>query len=107
MKDIRYGNGEGPWREWSDASGGFKIIARFLARSEDEVTILKEDKTELDVPIERLSAPIKRLLQQTPIIARRPPLVTLEGAELLGDEENATGLTASRNMMSRNRTGSS
>ncbi len=101
LKDIRYPNGEGPWREWSDASGGFKIIARYLARNETHVTILKEDQTELDVPIDRLSAPIKRLLKQTPIIARRPPLVTLAGAELLGDEEDLS--PSQRMLTSRSR----
>ena len=101
LKDIRYPNGEGPWREWSDASGGFKIIARYLARNETHVTILKEDQTELDVPIDRLNSPIKRLLKQTPIIARRPPLVTLADAELLGDDEDLS--PSQRMLTSRSR----
>ncbi|QDT08103.1 SHD1 domain-containing protein [Planctomycetes bacterium K23_9] len=89
LKDIRYPNGEGPWREWSDASGDFKIIARYLGRDETHVTILKEDKTETRVPIDKLSTTLRKLLKETPIIARRPALVTLAGAELIGDVAGA------------------
>ena len=85
LKDIRYANGEGPWREWSDESGSFKIIARYLARDQTHVTVLREDKREVRVPIDRLSAPIRKLLSITPIVARRPPLVSLSGGELIGD----------------------
>ena len=85
LKDMRYPNGEGPWREWSDTSGNFQVIARYLSRSEDHVTILKEDGKEATVPIEKLNAKLKKRLRETPIIARRPPLVSLSGGEKIGD----------------------
>ena len=90
LKDIRYPNGEGPWREWSDASGGFKIIARYLGRDETHVTILKENQTETRVPIDKLSVSLRKLCKETPIIARRPKLVSLAGGELIGDTADAT-----------------
>ncbi len=67
LKDIRFPNGEGRWREWSDASGQFKIIARYISRTATEVTIRKEDGSDLTVPIDRLSGKLKRLLAETPI----------------------------------------
>lgn len=67
FKDIRFPNGEGRWREWVDSTGGFRIIARYISRTADEVTIRKEDGNELTIPIERLSAKIRRVLADTPI----------------------------------------
>jgi hypothetical protein len=56
LKDIRFPNGEGHWREWADASGQFKIVARYISRTATEVTIRKEDGSEVTLPIDRLSA---------------------------------------------------
>ena len=59
----------------------FKITARYMSRDATHVSILKEDKQEIRVPIDKLSAPLKKLLRETPIIARRPKLVLLSGTE--------------------------
>jgi FKBP-type peptidyl-prolyl cis-trans isomerase 2 len=96
LKDMRYPNGEGPWREWSDSSGGFKIIARYMGRDETHVTILKEDQSELRVPIDKLSAPLRKLLKDTPVITRRPARVVLAGAELIGDASDGRTRASSR-----------
>ena len=89
FKDVRYPNGEGPWREWSNSSASFKVIARYLARTETHVTILKEDRTEISIPIAKLSVPLRKRLKDTPVVARRPRLVSLAGAELIGDSPSA------------------
>ncbi|QEF98816.1 hypothetical protein Mal15_28730 [Stieleria maiorica] len=72
LADIRFPNGEGRWREWSDASGSFTVIARFISRDETHVTIRKEDGTDTRVEISKLNPTLRRLLAETPIITPRP-----------------------------------
>ncbi|MCS7466745.1 SHD1 domain-containing protein [Stieleria sp. ICT_E10.1] len=72
LTDIRFPNGEGRWREWSDASGSFTVIARFISRDETHVTIRKEDGTDARVEIAKLNPTLRRLLAETPIITPRP-----------------------------------
>lgn len=67
LKDIRFPNGEGRWREWTDASGQFKIVARYISRTQTHVTIRKEDGNDLEIPIDRLSSKLRRLLAETPV----------------------------------------
>ncbi|MGB7325216.1 MAG: SHD1 domain-containing protein [Rubripirellula sp.] len=90
LDDLRYPNGEGHWRQWDSASGDSQIMGRFMARDETHVTILREDKTEIRVAIEQLSTPLRKLLRETPVIARRPPLVELAGAGLISETPSRT-----------------
>ena len=71
--DMRFPNGEGPWREWSDVSGNFKIIGRYISRDETHVTIRKEDGTDLRVEINLLSPTLRRALIATSVLTKRPP----------------------------------
>lgn len=75
---VRFPNEEGTWMVWSDESGKFRIEARLLRRTEEEVTLLKEDGTEVTVPIEKLNsalqsqlvkmaAKIKKMHDQAPV----------------------------------------
>ena len=68
--DIRFPRGEGHWREWSDASGKFKVIARYLSRTETDITILKEDGSELTIPIEKLASKLRRIIAETPVTGK-------------------------------------
>ena len=70
FKDIRFPNGEGRWREWSDTTGKFKIVARYISRTESDVTIRKEDGSEVTIPIDRLAVKLRRLLRETPITGK-------------------------------------
>lgn len=72
LTDIRFPNGEGRWREWSDSSGSFTAVARYISRDETHVTIRKEDGTDTRVEITKLNANLRRLLAETPIITPRP-----------------------------------
>ena len=65
--EIRFPNGEGKWREWSSANGQFKIIARYISRTKDKVTIRKEDGTNLTIENVKLSPKLRRLIAKTPI----------------------------------------
>ena len=67
LEDVRFPNGEGFWREWSDASGKFKIIARYISRTKTDVTIRKEDGTEVTLPIKLLASSVRRDVNQRPI----------------------------------------
>ena len=78
FEDMRFPNGEGHWREWSDSSGEFKIIARYVKRDATHVTIRKEDGQELRVEIALLSSKLRKLLSETRIIAPRPTDVTFD-----------------------------
>ena len=93
MSEMRYPNFEGPWQEWSDVSGAFKVIARYLSRDATHVTLLKEDDTELRVPIEKIAGPLRNKILNTRVVSRRPRAVPLAGADLIGDM--AEGTTAS------------
>lgn len=70
--DMRFPNGEGPWREWSDASGDFKIIARYISRDETHVTIRKEDGANIRVEIALLNPALRKQLSATESITPRP-----------------------------------
>ncbi|TWT97363.1 SHD1 domain-containing protein [Neorhodopirellula pilleata] len=67
---IRFPNGEGPWRKWSDTSGQFTVIARYLSRTETQVTLRKQDGTNATVPIDRLSLELKRWTRSIPITGK-------------------------------------
>jgi len=65
--EIRFPNGEGKWQEWSSANGKFKIIARYISRTENEVTIRKEDGTDISIENIKLAPKLRRLIAKTPI----------------------------------------
>ena len=67
LDKVRFPNGEGFWREWSDASGQFKIIARYISRTKTDVTIRKEDGAEVTLPIKRLASSVRRDVSQRPV----------------------------------------
>ena len=69
LKDIRFPNGEGNWGIWKDASGDFKVEARYLSRTKTEVTLLKTDGSELTVPINKLHPSLRSRLAKTMITA--------------------------------------
>ena len=62
--------GEGRWREWSDATGKFKIIARYISRTESDVTIRKQDGSDVTIPIDRLAVKLRRQVRETPITGK-------------------------------------
>ncbi len=70
LEDVRFPNGEGPWREWSDVSGKFKIIARYLSRTEKDVTIRREDGSDVTIPIAQLAPKLRRALAQTVVTGK-------------------------------------
>src|SRR4051794_17524294 len=43
-------------RTWSDATGQFKIRAKFLGSDQGKVTLGKEDGSEIDIDLNKLSA---------------------------------------------------
>ncbi len=88
LDDIRFPDGEGRWRSWSDSSRKFDVIARFLFRNETHVTIRKEDGKTARVEIAMLNPKIRQLLDQTRIISPRPPLVRFD--EPPGEINSAT-----------------
>ncbi len=49
---------------WSDASGKFRIEARLIGRDQTHVTLLKEDGSEIKVPIEKLSPSLQTRLNK-------------------------------------------
>ncbi len=62
LADMRFPNDEGPWMVWSDATGKFRIEARLIKADETNVTLRKEDGTEIQVPIEKLSKGLQKEL---------------------------------------------
>jgi SLA1 homology domain 1, SHD1 len=51
-------------RQWSDESGKFRVRAALIRIASGEVTLRKEDKTELKVPIDKLSSTDKSYLKR-------------------------------------------
>lgn len=78
--DIRYPNGEGSWRKWSDDSGKFEVSARFIRRSSTHITLLKEDEKLVNIPIERLSKKLQKIAEETPVVAQIPETMEFETA---------------------------
>ena len=66
-------------RTWSDPSGTFKIKAALLALEDEAVVLRKPDKSELQVPVAKLSTSdqdfVKRLRKELGPSANRPPQV--------------------------------
>ena len=86
-EEMRYGNGEGPWREWSDSTGKHKVFARYLTHDETHVELLKEDKKTIRLERSKLSAKLQSDLNKATLFTKRPAEVDFE---LAGKDGNAT-----------------
>ncbi len=84
---MRYANGEGPWREWSDSTGKHKVFARYITHDETHVELLKEDKQTVRLERAKLSAKIQAELNKVTPLTRRPAEVEFQ---LAGDNGNPT-----------------
>ncbi len=51
-------------RQWSDSTGTFKIKAALIELTEDSVLLRKPDKSEVTVPLEKLSGPDRAYLKK-------------------------------------------
>ena len=76
--DIRYPNGEGAWQKWDTDDGEFKIIARYIRRTVKNVTLIKENGKSVDVPIDRLSTKLKRIVNKLPVVAITPEQIEFQ-----------------------------
>ncbi len=70
--DMRYPNGEGPWREWTDSSQKFKVIARYITHDATNVVLLNESGKQIRIERSKLSKKLQTELDAAPIITRRP-----------------------------------
>jgi SLA1 homology domain 1, SHD1/Agenet domain len=85
--DMRYANGEGPWREWSDSTGKHKVFARYITHDDTHVELLKEDKKTVQFERTKLSTKIQTELNNATQYTRRPVEVEFQ---LAGKEGNPT-----------------
>lgn len=86
--DVRYHNGEDFWRKWSDISGQFEIVARFVSRTETDATLLKEDGSSITVPIDKLNRKLRRLVMSAPVKGRENLIAGVNPLRI-GDEVEA------------------
>ncbi|MFO1064315.1 MAG: SHD1 domain-containing protein [Pirellulales bacterium] len=77
-KDMRYPNREGPWREWVDTTGKFKIYGRYITHDETHVQLLKEDRSTVRLERAKLSAKLQKELSAATIFTRRPDEVEFD-----------------------------
>ena len=84
---MRYANGEGPWREWSDSTGKHKVFARYITHDDTQVELLKEDKKTIRLERAKLSTKLQSELNKATLFTRRPAEVDFE---LEGKDGNAT-----------------
>ncbi len=85
-----------PARNWSDASGQFKVLAAVLSVVDGKVKLRKSDNLVLDVPLDKLCAAdqsfLKRLIKDAgPAAAGRPTLPPIETFEK-GDQFGSLSL---------------
>ncbi len=86
---MRYPNGEGPWREWVDATGQHKIFGRYLTHDETHVELLKEDKSRVRLERNKLSAKLQKELNGATIFTRRPDEVEFQLSGKNGTAESS------------------
>ncbi len=67
LREMRFPNNEGHWLVWKDATGKSSVEARYLSRTETDVTIRKADGSELTVPIESLHPTLRKQVSKTPV----------------------------------------
>ncbi|QDT06216.1 hypothetical protein K227x_46240 [Rubripirellula lacrimiformis] len=70
--DMRYPNGEGPWREWVDSTGENKVTARYIMHDEQSVGLLREGGKRIRIPRDKLSRKLQSELNKATIFTRRP-----------------------------------
>ncbi len=70
--DMRYPNGEGPWREWTDSSQKFKVIARYITHDATNVVLLNESGKQIRIERSKLSKKLQTELDAAPIIYEAP-----------------------------------
>ena len=86
-EDMRYANGEGPWREWSDSTGKHKVFARYITHDDTHVELLKEDKSTVRLERAKLSSSLQAELNKATLFTRRPAEVEFQ---LAGKDGNPT-----------------
>lgn len=86
-EDMRYANGEGPWREWSDSTGKHKVFARYITHDDTHVELLKEDKKTVRLERAKLSSSLQAELNKATLFTRRPAEVEFQ---LAGKDGNPT-----------------
>ena len=80
LANVRYPNGEGAWQKWTTNEGGHEVIARFIRRSSDKATLLKENGKFVEIPINMLAPRLKKIVNKIPVIAKPPAEMEFEGA---------------------------
>lgn len=64
-----------PIRTWTDASGQYRIEAKFLSRGNGEVELQKQDRTKLRVPLDKLSTADRDYVAAIELPSRMSPEV--------------------------------
>lgn len=80
LADVRYPNGEGAWQKWTTEKGQHEVVARYIRRSTQKVTLLKENGGVVKIPIDVLSSKLKKIVKDIPVIAQPPKEISFEGA---------------------------
>lgn len=75
---MRYPNGEGPWADWSDVTGAYKVKARYLTHDESDVELLLEGGKKTRMARAKLAKAIETELAKRPILTRRPDEVEFD-----------------------------
>lgn len=60
------------FRTWTDATGKFKVKAKFVELSDDKVTLEREDGSELAIPLKKLSSADRKVVAQMQTNAENP-----------------------------------
>jgi len=66
IKKLRAKNAKQDRREWTDATGKFKVEAKLTARTATHVTLFKDDGKEIKLAIEKLSSADQQWLKENP-----------------------------------------
>ena len=66
MKKLRAKSTKQEKREWTDATGKFKVEAKLTARTETQVTLVKDDGKEIKLSIDKLSSADQKWLKENP-----------------------------------------
>lgn len=66
LKKLRAKVAKQDRREWTDATGKFKVEAKITSRSATHITLVKDDGKEIKLPIEKLSSADQKWLKDNP-----------------------------------------
>lgn len=78
--DIRYPNGEGPWADWTDITGKYKVKARYITHDENDVFLLLQGGKRIQLARSKLAPAIETELAKRAILTRRPEEVEFSTA---------------------------